>query len=156
MARARNARTPAFLRSRKATTPREEEPRPTRPFLQPPPQWLTKQTAKSHTLKEIVTQFKCTEQGAKSAMSRRGITECLDWVHEGNAWKAKTKSATKAPKEHEVEAVVGKRVFESGAVQYKIKWKEFDDEHATWEPTTHLQHAQQAVAEYEDAHHECA
>lgn len=104
-----------------------------------------------------MNQFKCTEQGAKNAMSRRGITECLDWVHEGNAWKAKTKAATKkAAREHEVEAVVGKRVFDNGAVQYKIKWKDFDDDHATWEPTTHLQHAQQAVAEYEEAHRECA
>jgi hypothetical protein len=39
-------------------------------------QWLTKQTAKSHTLREIVMQFKCSEQGAKNALTRRGITEC--------------------------------------------------------------------------------
>ena len=39
-------------------------------------QWLTKATAKSHTLREIVKQFNCSEQGAKNALTRRGITEC--------------------------------------------------------------------------------
>ena len=39
-------------------------------------QWLTKQTAKTHTLREIVKQFNCTEQGAKNALTRRGMTEC--------------------------------------------------------------------------------
>ena len=46
--------------------------------------------------------------------------------------------------------------FEDGTVQYKIKWKGLDDDHATWEPPAHLQHAQQAVAEYEATHKECA
>ena len=40
--------------------------------------WLVENTAKSHTLKEIIKHFKCTEQGAKKAMSRRGISECKD------------------------------------------------------------------------------
>ena len=102
-----------------------------------------------------MTQFKCTEQGAKSAMSRRGITECLDWVHEGNV-EGQDQVCDEGSQGARGRGCRGKRVFESGAVQYKIKWKEFDDEHATWEPTTHLQHAQQAVAEYEDAHRECA
>ena len=129
-------------------------PRPRRPV----PQWLTQQTAKSHTLKEIVKQFQCTEQGAKNALTRRGISECKDWLHEGNQWKPKAEAPKRKapPKEHEVEAVVGKRVFEGGGVQYKIKWKGLDDDHATWEPSAHLQHAQQAVAEYEATHKECA
>ena len=42
----------------------------------PPAQWLTKETAASHALKEIVKQFNCSEQGAKSALTRRGIAEC--------------------------------------------------------------------------------
>ena len=51
-----------------------------------------------------------------------------------------------------MEEVVGKRTFEDGTVQYKIKWKAFDEDHCTWEPTSHLDHAKQAVAVYEDAH----
>ena len=30
----------------------------------------------SHTLTAIVTQLNCSEQGAKSALTRRGIPEC--------------------------------------------------------------------------------
>ena len=41
-----------------------------------PAQWLTKETAATHTLTEIVQQCHCTEQGAKNMMSRRGIAEC--------------------------------------------------------------------------------
>ena len=43
-----------------------------------------------------------------------------------------------------MEEVVGKRTFEDGTTQYKIKWKEFDEDHCTWEPPSHLEHAKQA------------
>ena len=43
-----------------------------------------------------------------------------------------------------MEEVVGKRTFEDGSTQYKIKWKEFDEDHCTWEPPSHLEHAKQA------------
>lgn len=55
-------------------------------------------------------------------------------------------------KEYEVEEIVGKRTFEDGSVQYKVKWKEFDEDHCTWEPPDCLAHAQQAVAQFEEYH----
>lgn len=61
----------------------------------------------------------------------------------------------KAPKEYEVEEVLGKRIFEGGLIQYKIKWKDFDEEHCTWEPLSHLVHAKKAVEQYEETHNEC-
>ena len=75
-----------------------------------------------------------------------------DYHHVANTWKPKEVPKKKSPKEYEVEEVVGKRTFEDGAVQYKIKWKDFDEDHCTWEPISHLDHAKQAVAAYEDAH----
>ena len=115
-------------------------------------------TAKSHTLKEIIRHFKCTEQGAKNAMSRRGITECKDWIHDKNAgWKThEAANQVKITKEYPVSAIVGKRVFDDGAVQYKVLWQGHGDEQTTWEPVSHLHHCQQAVAEYEKEHQACA
>lgn len=120
--------------------------------------WLVESTAKSHTLKEIIRHFKCTEQGAKNAMSRRGITECKDWIHDKNAgWKTReAANQVKITKEYPVSAIVGKRVFDDGAVQYKVLWQGHGDEQTTWEPVSHLHHCQHAVAEYEKEHQACA
>ena len=86
----RALRFPALAKSHDSTRGRTTTDAP---FLQPPAVADQADGEVSHPEGDR-DQFKCTEQGAKSAMSRRGITECLDWVHEGNAWKAKTKSAT--------------------------------------------------------------
>jgi len=119
--------------------------------------WLVENTAKSHTLKEIIKHFKCTEQGAKNAMSRRGISECKDWIHDKNAgWKTRdAANQVKITKEFPVSGIVGKRVFDDGNVQYKVLWKGHGDEQTTWEPVSHLHHCQQAVTEYEKEHQEC-
>ena len=85
--------------------------------------------------------------GAKQAMSRRNITHCADWTHkDGATWEKKEK------KKHPIDCLVGKRVFDDGVVQYKVKWSNLDDDHATWEPIPHLTHAKQAIEEYESTH----
>jgi hypothetical protein len=80
------------------------------------------------------------------------INKLQDFIHAANEWKPKVAVKKKIAKEHEVEEVVGKRTFEDGSVQFKIKWKEFDEDHCTWEPPSHLAHAPKAVAAYEEAH----
>lgn len=115
--------------------------------------WLTAKTAANHTLHEICKTFNCTEMGAKQAMSRRNITHCADWTHkDGATWEKKEKKKRPAEKEHPIDCLVGKRVFDDGVVQYKVKWSNLDDDHATWEPIPHLTHAKQAIEEYESTH----
>lgn len=114
--------------------------------------WLTAKTAANHTLHEICKTFGCTEQGAKNAMSRRSITHCADWTHkDGPTWEKKEVKKRPAP-EHPIDFLVGKRVFDDGVVQYKVKWSNLDEDQATWEPIPHLTHAKQAISEYEESH----
>ena len=121
----------------------------------PPAQWLTKGTAASHTLAEITKAFRCTEQGAKNAMTRRGITHCKDWVHKGgSAWEKRAYKKRPAPPAPPVEFILGKRVFEDGAVEYKVSYTGLDDDHAHWEAAANL--PKKAVDEYEEAHPTCA
>ena len=49
-----------------------------------------------------------------------------------------------------VEFVLGKRVFEDGAVEYKVSYTGLDDDHAHWEAAANL--PKKAVDEYEEAH----
>ena len=46
-------------------------------------QFLTKQTARSHTLHELCKALDASEAGVKNAMSRRKIEKCKDYVKKG-------------------------------------------------------------------------
>jgi hypothetical protein len=50
--------------------------------------------------------------------------------------------------EFEVEQIEGQRTNTRGAIEYLVKWKGYGEHERTWEPLDHLQHADQAVAEW--------
>ena len=119
--------------------------------------WLTKESAKSHTMLEICRHFKCTEQGAKAAMHRRGITHCKDAEFRGNAWHttvtASRKSASTREGEFEVDSIVGKRSLQNGKTEYLVQWKGLGDEQCTWEPAENMTHCKASMNKYEQEHH---
>ena len=83
-------------------------------------------------------------------MTRRGITHCKDWEHKGgSSWEKRAYRKRPAPPPP-VEFVLGKRVFEDGAVEYKVSYTGLDDDHAHWEAAANL--PKKAVDEYEEAH----
>ncbi|XP_055306661.1 chromobox protein homolog 1-like [Sitodiplosis mosellana] len=49
--------------------------------------------------------------------------------------------------EHEVEAIIGHRVFR-GKEQYLVKWRGYDVQESTWEPIQYLFNVMDLVAEY--------
>lgn len=49
---------------------------------------------------------------------------------------------------YSVERLVGKRV-QKGKVYYLIKWKDYGDEHNTWEPEEHCGKARKMIMQYE-------
>lgn len=56
--------------------------------------------------------------------------------------------------EYEVECILNKRTIRVGrssrpVTQYLIKWKGYPDHESTWEPLANLDHAQEAIREYE-------
>lgn len=52
-------------------------------------------------------------------------------------------------KEYEIEGIINKRV-DSGQVQYKVKWKGYSEEKATWEPEENLTKAKKLLREYDE------
>ena len=70
------------------------------------------------------------------------------------AWRATIRTCgargrrSKRSRSHEF--VLGKRVFEDGAVEYKVSYTGLDDDHAHWEAAANL--PKKAVDEYEEAH----
>ena len=84
-------------------------------------------------------------------MTRRGITHCKDWEHKGgSSWEKRAYKKRPAPPAPPVEFILGKRVFEDGAVEYKVSYTGLDDDHAHWEAAANL--PKKAVDEYEEAH----
>ena len=83
-------------------------------------------------------------------MTRRGISHCKDWEHKGGStWEKRAYKKRPAPAPP-VEFLLGKRVFEDGAVEYKVSYTGLDDDHAHWENAANL--PKKAVDEYEEAH----
>ena len=53
-----------------------------------------------------------------------------------------------------VERVLDKRISRHGRIHYLVKWVGYPDEESTWEPSSHLDDAPDAVADYEAAVHD--
>jgi Chromo (CHRromatin Organisation MOdifier) domain len=53
--------------------------------------------------------------------------------------------------EYIVDSIVGKKRGRGGRLFYKVLWKGYPEEEATWEPLTHLTHAMDLVDEYEES-----
>ena len=52
--------------------------------------------------------------------------------------------------EYEVEKVLDKRVTKGNAVEYLVKWKNYDDpDDNTWEPADNLREAKVAIEKFE-------
>ena len=52
--------------------------------------------------------------------------------------------------EYEIEKIIGKRKSKKGIIEYKIKWLGYDDSQSSWEPLSNLNHAKEAIKEYEN------
>ena len=52
--------------------------------------------------------------------------------------------------EYEIEKIIGKRISKKGIIEYKIKWLGYDDSQSSWEPLSNLNHAKEAIKEYEN------
>ena len=64
----------------------------------------------------------------------------------------RSKQKRKATREeYEVERIINKRPVagRDDEYEYEVKWKGYTDEHNTWEPTSHLQHAIKIIVDYE-------
>ena len=51
--------------------------------------------------------------------------------------------------EYEIEKIVGKRISKKGIIEYKIKWLGYDESQSSWEPLSNLNHAKEAIKDYE-------
>ena len=56
-----------------------------------------------------------------------------------------------AEDEYIVDSIVGKKRGRGGRLFYKVLWKGYPEEEATWEPLAHLTHAMDLVDEYEES-----
>lgn len=50
--------------------------------------------------------------------------------------------------EYEVKRIIGKK-GRNDRLKYKVQWRGYPKEEATWEPMEHLQHCQQKIDKYE-------
>lgn len=52
--------------------------------------------------------------------------------------------------EYEIERIIDKRIRLNGEIEYKVKWKYYDEDQSTWEPIQYLNNAQEAIKDYEN------
>jgi len=127
-------------------------------------QFLTKQTARSHTLHELCKALDASEAGVKNAMSRRKIEKCKDYVKKENGqWEhvpigpehhPKKKAKAEAKAEPEVDTIIGIAYPEAGRKEYLVRWAGFKDTELTWEKPEDLSTdvAKKAIGEFETEH----
>jgi hypothetical protein len=124
---------------------------------------LTKQTARSHSLAQLVKALDSTEAGVKNAMTRRKISKCKDYhKKEDGTWEEipdaqhhpKKKAAAEKAPEPEVDTIIGVAYPEPGRKEYLCRWTGFKDDHCTWEAPEALlsEVAQQKVIEWDSEH----
>ena len=53
--------------------------------------------------------------------------------------------------EYEVESIVDSRIYR-GKLQYKVKWLGYSHSHDSWEPLSHVEHAQELIEEFHDTY----
>ncbi|CAL6348235.1 unnamed protein product [Bathycoccus prasinos] len=126
--------------------------------------FLTKQTARSHTLHELCKALDASEAGVKNAMSRRKIEKCKDYVKKENGqWEhvpigpehhPKKKAKAEAKAEPEVDTIIGIAYPEAGRKEYLVRWAGFKDTELTWEKPEDLSTdvAKKAIGEFETEH----
>ena len=57
------------------------------------------------------------------------------------------------PEAYEVEKIVGFQVSD-GRQLYRVRWKNYSEEHDTWEPLTNLSRAKMAIRDFHRANRE--